>query len=195
MGRTRSRAGEIEHGLLALLQPFGCQCAVDDLDDLDEEGPGADRRIEHLDEWGLGCRPLGELEFREAGEHVAPCVGAGQPVFEAELGLKHLVDGTDDEGYDRARGEEDPALDLLFLVVLLEEVLVEVDDRVLAGLVAAPVLNDGVDVRPVEVSMRASTPSSSKSRASVMPWASVNCARRSRRNGLVFGTMSFAFRG
>ena len=72
-------------------------------------------------------------------DHLAPGGCVGEAVFEAELGLQEFVDAADDVGDDRLRGVEDAALDLLLLVVGLEEVLVEVNDRVFFGVAVAEI--------------------------------------------------------
>ena len=92
--------------------------------------------------------PLPAFSGRRGGNfcHLAPGGGVGEAVFEAELGLQEFVDAADDVGDDRLGRVEDAALDLLLLVVLLEESLVEVDDRVFFGLAVAEVAEDGLHV-------------------------------------------------
>ena len=64
-------------------------------------------------------------------------------MFEAELGFEEFVHGADDVRDDGLRGVEDAALDSQGFVVGVEEVLVEVDDGIIATGLVAEVAQDG----------------------------------------------------
>ena len=82
--------------------------------------------------------------------HLAPGGRVGEAVGEAELGSQQFVHRADDVGDHRARGVEDATLHPLLGVVLLEEELVEVDDRVFLRVPVAEVPDDGLHVGVVE---------------------------------------------
>ena len=75
--------------------------------------------------------------------HRAPGGGVGETVRETELGLQEFVGAANDVGDDGLRGVEDAALDSQGFVVGVEEVLVEVDDGIVATGLVAEVAQDG----------------------------------------------------
>src|SRR5439155_19164145 len=92
----------------------------------------------------------GQLDIVVALRHLSPGGGIREAVLEAELGSQQLVHRAHDVGNDRAWGVEDATLYPLLGVVLLEEELVEVDDRVFLRVPVAEVADDGLHVGVVE---------------------------------------------
>ena len=112
---------------------------MDDVDDLDEEGAGTGGGVEDLDEGfirgdrALFARLVGEGREFQAGvlfHHLAPGGGVGETVGEAKLGLQEFVDTTDDKANNRLRRIECPTLHPDPGVILLQEWLIEVNDRI-----------------------------------------------------------------
>ena len=82
--------------------------------------------------------------------HLAPGGRVGESVFQAELGAQQLVHRAHDVGDHWARGVEDTPLHPLLGVVLLQEQLVEVDDRVFLGVPVPEITDHGFHVGVVE---------------------------------------------
>ncbi|KFB77431.1 MAG: hypothetical protein AW06_001426 [Candidatus Accumulibacter cognatus] len=80
-------------------------------------------------------------------QHLTPGRGVGQAVDQTELGLQQLMHAAHDVRDHRLRRVEHPALDLELPVVGLEELLVEVHDRVFAAGAVAEVAQHGLHVR------------------------------------------------
>ena len=143
----------------ALLLPLGCEGAVDDVDDFDEEGGRAGGGVEDLDkgfvrgDGALFARLVGEGREFQAGvlfQHLAPGGGVGETVGEAELGLQEFVDAADDVGDDGLRGVEDAAILADLFIVGLEETFEEVHHRVFLAIAVAEVLHHCLKVGAIQ---------------------------------------------
>jgi len=64
--------------------------------------------------------------------------------------LQEFVDAANDVGDDRRRRVENAALHAFLRIVLLEETLVEVDDRVFVAVAVTEVADDGLHIRRIE---------------------------------------------
>ena len=136
---------------VALRLPLGDERLVDEVDDLDEEGAGAGGRVEDLDEVLVGRDALGDLQVLVALRHLAPggrcrrgrrrgrtrCAAARPPSARCRR--------PPGAGCRRRRAASSASC-----VVLLEEELVEVDDRVFLRVPVAEVADDGLHVGVVE---------------------------------------------
>src|SRR5260221_3084317 len=147
LGSVQRSVPDNGHPPKAVLLPLGLEVLEDDLDGFDKESTGASRNVQDLNEEFLGREidflafgfvllrdaDLGELKIGIRFQHFAPGDGGGEAVLDAEFFLQEFVGAADDVGDDGLRGVEDAALDSLLPVVSVEEVLVEMDDRVFAA--------------------------------------------------------------
>ena len=117
---------------------------------LDEEGAGAVGGVEHRDDRVVGLAPLRDLDVGVSLDVLGPRGRVGDAQRQAE-GLQRVVDGLDDVAHDRERRVEGAQILALLGVVLREELLVEVDDRVVALVVGAEVGEQLVDVGDCEL--------------------------------------------
>ena len=136
---------------VALARPLLDERAVDDVDRLDEERAGARRRVEDGHEAVARRRRRRGSSRPGARLATSPHVAvSARPSSSPNSVLEQLVDRADDVRDDGSRRVEDAALHPLLGVVLLEEELVEVDDRVLERVRVPEVADDGLHVGVVE---------------------------------------------
>src|ERR1700690_26899 len=92
---------------VTVARPLLDECAVDNLDGLDEEGASAGRRIEHSHEAVGTLHALGELSARVALDYVAPSGRVGEAVLETKFTTQLLVNCVHDARHHGSRRIED----------------------------------------------------------------------------------------
>ena len=130
--------------------PLAGHRPVNQVDRLDQKGPGAGSGVKDLDEGLVGRSAFGDRYRLAPRRHLAPRRRVRETVFEPELATQELVHRAHDVRDDRSWRVEHPPAHLLALVVRGQEVLVKVDDRVFLRVPVAEIAEYGLHVRVVQ---------------------------------------------